>query len=686
MEQRKTLASEYPEIAKEWHPTKNGDITPDMIAPKSGKTMWWLGKCGHEWQAKVYSRTSGHGCPYCSNFKVIAGFNDLTTANPKLADEWHPTKNGTLLPSMVAPRSNKKVWWLGKCGHEWQAKVEGRYYGKGCPICAGKEVLPGYNDLITTCPNIGREWHPTKNGELLPTDVMARSHRKVWWLGKCGHEWQASISQRVNGCGCPYCSNRKVLLGFNDLATTHPELAKEWHPSKNGTKTPFNITTGSHTKIWWQCSKGHEWIATCSDRMNGTGCPVCATKTIISGENDFATKYPWLAKEWHPTKNLPLTPSQIAPKSGVKVWWMCENGHEYQARVVERARGQQCPVCIKEYRTSYPEQAILYYLKQCYPDVENGNNAEIGLELDIFIPSIKTAIEYDGVNWHKNRKTDHQKNRLCKEKNIFLIRVREEGLDQLNDCVCIFRHELTTNASLNPVIVAIFNMLNSDRNIDVDVERDEGAIYESYIFSKKEKSLERVAPDLAKEWHPTKNGALKPSMVSYGSKKRVWWLGICGHEWQADVTSRTRGYGCPICAGRIILEGFNDLATTAPNIAQEWHPTKNGNLTPTMIASHSSKKVWWLGKCGHEWQATPADRSRGRQCPYCSNKAILAGFNDLQTINPKLASEWHPTKNGNLNPTMVSARSSKKVWWLGKCGHEWQAQISSRARGNNCPY
>ena len=174
-------------------------------------------------------------------------------------------------------------------------------------------------------------------------------------------------------------------------------------------------------------------------------------------------------------------------------------------------------------------------------------------------------------------------------------------------------------------------------------------------------------------------------MVSYGSKKKVWWLGKCGHEWQASVDSRSRGNGCPICANQQLLVGFNDLATVSPNVAREWHPTKNGSLEPTMVSPKANKKVWWLGKCGHEWEALISSRTNGRGCPYCSNKAILPGFNDLETINPELASEWHPVKNGSLTASSVSPKSSKKVWWLGKYGHEWQATVNDRANGTGCP-
>lgn len=683
--EKKSLASEYPDIATEWHPTKNGDLLPEDVAPKSGKKVWWVGKCGHEWQAKVYARTNGHGCPYCSNNKVLSGYNDLATARPDLAEEWHPSKNGNLMADMVAPLSNKKVWWLGKCGHEWQAVVEGRYYGNGCPICANQVILPGFNDLKTTNPEIAAEWHPTRNGNLRPEMVASQSNKKVWWLGKCGHEWKATVSHRVNDRGCPICSNKKVLIGYNDLESTHPQLSREWHPTKNGELTPSMIVAGAHKKVWWMCEKGHEWQATVKDRVEGTGCPACSSKQIIKGENDLATKLPNLAAEWHPTKNGNLMPDSVAPFSHIKVWWMCEKGHEWQAYVSSRARGNRCPVCGKEFHTSFPEQAILYYIRKQYPDAENGNKAAIGIELDIYIPSKRIAVEYDGYTWHKDNKSEIKKNELCIENNIQLVRIREEGLKAYNDCTCIIRKDRKNNNSLNGVISLLFQAISCSETIDIDVGRDEGKIYETYISSQKDNSLERKSPNIATEWHPTKNGKLRPDMVSYGSKKKVWWLGKCGHEWQATVDSRSRGNGCPICANQQLLVGFNDLATVSPNVAREWHPTKNGSLEPTMVSPKANKKVWWLGKCGHEWEALISSRTNGRGCPYCSNKAILPGFNDLETINPELASEWHPVKNGSLTASSVSPKSSKKVWWLGKCGHEWQATVNDRANGTGCP-
>lgn len=101
----------------------------------------------------------------------------------------------------------------------------------------------------------------------------------------------------------------------------------------------------------------------------------------------------------------------------------------------------------------------------------------------------------------------------------------------------------------------------------------------------------------------------------------------------------------------------NILATKNPQLASEWHPVKNGNLTPNDVGAGSGKRVWWLGKCGHEWDAIVSSRNNGNGCPYCSNQKILENYNDLATINKELAKEWNYEKNKDLLPTMVSSAS-----------------------------
>ena len=211
------------------------------------------------------------------NKNYIKKNGSLADNYPHVAAEWHPIKNAELTPHDVLAGSNQKVWWKGKCDHEWQATIASRTkIGAGCPICSGRQILPGYNDLATTNPKLLEEWDFEKN-TLNPTKTSPNSHEKAWWRCKNGHSWEAQIRSRNRGCGCPYCSNNKVLKGYNDLQSVNPILANEWNYEKNGTIRPEEFLASSEKKVWWLCPDcGYEWQASIYHRNKGSGCPECA--------------------------------------------------------------------------------------------------------------------------------------------------------------------------------------------------------------------------------------------------------------------------------------------------------------------------------------------------------------------------------------------------------------------------
>lgn len=533
--------------------------------------------------------------------------------NAQLMAEWNWERNTNFDPSQLTIGSGKKVWWKCSKGHEWEAACYSRIAGNQCPICSGRKVLVGYNDLSTLAPEIALQWHPSKNSDCTPKDVTINSHRKVWWLGPCGHEWQASIADRNNERRCPYCSSKKVLKGYNDLQTVNPTLATEWNYEKN----------------------------------NG------------------------------------LKPEDVMPNSGQKVWWKCIKGHEWQATIGSRNAGRGCPVCHSEQNTSFPEYAIVYYLKK-YGLAVIHSYREKGYELDVYIPSKKVAIEYDGYLWHKNKtKQDLRKNYNCVKDGIKLYRIRE-GLPILNDSsidYVVQRNQEDLSKILKILLSEIIETI-----VDVDLKRDAIAIESLREYTEKENSLLFANPEIAKEWNCEKNGNLKPEHFAANSHKKVWWKCSKGHEWQATIKERNNGNGCPYCAGKKVLSGYNDLQTVNPTLAKEWNYEKNNRLTPMEVTPNSHLKVWWKCSQGHEWQASIADRNSGRGCPYCAGKKVLKGFNDLQTVNPTLAAEWHHEKNKGLTPADVTPNSHETVWWKCNEGHEWQAIIGNRHKGNGCPY
>ena len=274
------LATKMPDLAAQWHPEKNGALSPRDVACGSNRKVWWRCEEGHEWQATVHSRSQGVGCPVCSNHSVAVSVNDLATTHPHLAAQWHPEKNGALRPQDFVAGSRRKVWWICDKGHEWQAIIFSRACrGSDCPVCGGKSVLAGENDLATLYPSLAAQWHPEKNGALKPNQVTPYSNRRVWWRCEEGHEWRSPVALRSRkSTDCPVCSGRKVLAGFNDLATLYPAIADQWDDGLNTALTPQQVTPGSSQKVWWRCSEGHVWKAVISSRTGKRkhGCPVCA--------------------------------------------------------------------------------------------------------------------------------------------------------------------------------------------------------------------------------------------------------------------------------------------------------------------------------------------------------------------------------------------------------------------------
>lgn len=285
----------------EWDFDKNENVKPNEISIGSHKKIWWKCDKGHGWKTEVRSRIEGKRCPYCMNRKLLSGFNDLQTRFPEIAKQWNFEKNEGLTPDQVLFSSRGiSVWWKCEKGHEWKTLISSRTkMGTGCPVCAGRKVQQGFNDLETLYPVISQQWDCEKNGKLRPSQVTEYSNRHVWWKCKLGHSWKCAVAARTREkSGCPFCTGRKVLAGFNDLATKQPELVKQWHPTLNGDLTPQMVTRGSKKKVWWKCSVGHVWQATIASRTGkqNCGCPVCAgrvnrNKNLMYSELIFSIKY-----------------------------------------------------------------------------------------------------------------------------------------------------------------------------------------------------------------------------------------------------------------------------------------------------------------------------------------------------------------------------------------------------------
>ncbi len=382
----------FPDIASEayeWDPSK--------IWPHNKILQIWKCKNNHLWQGSPSARIQGKAtCPFCRGRKPVVGENDLGTTHPEIAAEangWNPSE--------FRPGSNSKMSWRCIQGHIWNAIISSRTAtNKQCPYCSGRYCTPGVNDLLTKFPLIASEadgWDASS--------VHHGSTSKKKWKCSLGHKWETGVNHRTrNQTNCPTCGNDIALKGFNDIGTTHPEVAKEafgwdvstvvagshkkrqWKcdndhiyeslvyqktmynggcPYCSGQKTliGFNdINTlhpeisaeadgwdtskyveSSHRIVGWKCQFGHKWNARIFSRtVNKLGCPVCAGQQILIGFNDLKTTHPLISEEADG-----WDPKTVSKGHSTKVKWKCKEGHKWSARPATRTAGFGCPTCSK---------------------------------------------------------------------------------------------------------------------------------------------------------------------------------------------------------------------------------------------------------------------------------------------------------------------------------------------------
>jgi hypothetical protein len=469
--------------------------------------------------------------------RLVVGVNDLATTHPELAAE---LVDQTLATQLNAG-SNKKVDWCCKAhGHLWAAVVGNRALkGSGCSVCSGRTVLAGFNDLATLRPDLAAELVD----QTLATQLSPGTHRKVqWWCNAEGHVWTAVVKSRAGGRGCPTCTNRVVLPGFNDLATLRPDLAAELVDQTLATQ----LGIGSNKKAEWRCkAHGHVWVTTVNGRVSaGRGCPYCAGQLVLPGFNDLATLRPDLAAE---LVDQTLA-TQLSSSSNKKAEWRCKAAtHVWITTVNGRSAGNGCPYCAG--------QLVL-------PGFNDLATLRPDLAAELVDQTLATQLSlgtHRKVQWWCNA-----------QGHAWTAGVADRSFG--NGCpYCA-----------GQLVLPGFN------------------------------DLATLRPDLAAE---LVDQTLATQLGIGTEKKAEWRCKAHGHVWTATVNNRTlRNSGCPVCWGRTVLPGFNDLATLRPDLAAELVD----QTLATQLGIGSNKKAEWRCKQGHTWRAVVASRSSGTGCSECA--------------------------------------------------------------------
>lgn len=623
------LRSRAPVLAAQWHPTLNGDLTPDNVTYKSGRRVWWI-KYHYDpntgkyftfvWAATVNDRVSkGVGCPFISktNSRVWPGFNDLKTRYPAVADQMHPTLNGNLTADQIHCSSTKEVWWYlpfydEKSGRTfpfvWKDKVCNRtILGSGCPYLTTQRAWPGYNDLKTVNPVLAAQWHPSLNGDLKPDQVLPNSHKKVWWIkyhydprtGKYfTFEWQASICYRTKGNGCPALSGYMVVQGFNDLKSRYPEIAAQWHPTLNGNMTPDKVLATSPQKVWWLLHYYDEskdkwfdfvWEAKIVDRTNGgNGCPYLSGRGVWPGYNDLQTLYPEIATQWHPTLNDSLTPDQVTSMNSRKVWWIMHYYDKekdkwfdfvWEATICNRVLGAGCP-----YLNGTDVWPGYNDLLSCFPDV--------------------------AAEWHPTLNGSLTPDRIAKASKTKVWWIHHHIDENGKEWDFVWQSTVDSRT----------------------LQGSECPVLSGKMVWPGFNDLATTHPQAVAMWHPEKNGKLKPEDVTAMSGRFVHWIFHYNDpntgkqfdfEWESPVSVLVLGgCKCLYIYGRSVWPGYNDLRSYNPEAAEDWDKERNHGVDPSTVYYSTPKKYWWKCKtCGHVWLTSVYARAVQRtKCPVCRKK------------------------------------------------------------------
>lgn len=330
--------------------------------------------------------------------KLRRGSIPLTVSHPALVQEFYAAKNGFTADNVSTGFGT--VWW--KCaaaGHVFESAVWNRVRGQRCPYCVGRKVC--YETSIAYhYPELAAQWSEqnTKTVE----HIWFQSQQQHWWVCDAGHEQKTSIAYRLKNA-CPYCSDTAFLAGVNDLLTQCPELAKEY--MHENTLPAESIFYRSQHVASWQCGVCHHVFKTRVARrtVDGTQCPACAGNVIVEGLNDLTTFAPALVQFFDSMKT---GRSATTVGKGRDVWWLCAEGHSFQASphlLMFRSADRVCRVC---HPHSQLEQDVFEAIVCMVPEdvsiLRNDRQLIAPYELDMVIPEFNVAIEVNGTYWHSD--------------------------------------------------------------------------------------------------------------------------------------------------------------------------------------------------------------------------------------------------------------------------------------------
>lgn len=471
------------------------------------------------------------------------------------------------------------------------------------------------------------------------------------------------------------------------MTNSFEHLLTEWNFDKNVNIKLENFSKGSGKKVWWRCKKGHEWEASIVKRYNGRTCPYCAHRKVHNDSSLLIT-HPEIAKEWNYHKNGNLTPNKVSYGSQKKVWWKCEKGHEWKACIALRTLQHicKCPYCSR--RLVSEDNNLL----KLYPELSKEWNHKKNEDLtpdkvtDKFITKVWWECKY-GHEWKAtiySRANDGNGCSRCSKQcktSQFEIRVFSELKTLFKDAV---QRSKVFNKECDIYI----------KSLNLAIETD-GSHWHKKTLEKDKLKNKHLQQHGVQIWRIRTYPLEKISeydIIHYDDELDTIKILVkqISEKFNIDLEKYLKNESFvnelefkQLSNSQLVSNG-ESIKDINPHLMIEWNYEKNGRLNPNDISFGSDRKIWWKCKQGHEWQANPKSRHRGRNCPYCAGQKT-SPEKSLYTLNKELTDEWYQEMN-LLTPKDVLPYSNKKVWWKCKHGHVWNASVGTRQNGNGCPF
>ncbi len=340
------LASQYPELAKEYNVKKNKSMPQEIIISSTNPDTWWTCAVGHEFQRAVSSRINRSAeCPVCNRTIVIKNVNDFQHAYPAIEDVWDYEQNERT-PDRISDRCNDKFHLKCNKGHRYVAVLSTlKSNDFKCLVCSNKMIQIGVNSLVDTDFLLSQEFSP--NEERRPIEFAKISaYSPLWKCTVCNNDYHWPIKDRELGdTSYPFCNNRYTKLGVNSLLDTDEELAREY--ATDNEYDVMRVNKGSKTWVYWICPDCHgRYGAYVNEREVGDdSCPYCKNERALEDFNSLADTHELLIKEW--SVNNKRKPTEFLKKNIYTALWNCPTCHgEYPARICDREIGDDsCPYC-----------------------------------------------------------------------------------------------------------------------------------------------------------------------------------------------------------------------------------------------------------------------------------------------------------------------------------------------------